>query len=711
MAQASSIPAVEFRDLFESVPGLYLALVPASPFTILAASDGFLRATMTRREQIVGRSLLDIFPENPADSEVTGIAALRASLERTLKKRIPDTMPVQIYEIRRPASEGGGFEARYWRPQNSPVLGADGAVRYIIHRVEDVTEFTEASRRLQAQLGRLELLNHITRGIAARHDLRSIFQVVLRNIEDNLPIDFGCIGLSDPAGKTLTIAAVGLKHPELGGTGRVQLAVEQNGLARAMSGEIIYEADISTLAWPFAQRLASAGLRSLAVIPLMAESTVFGVLVAVRGTPDGFSMKDCEFLRQLSEHVALASHQSKLHDTLQDAYNDLRRSREAMVQQERLRALGQMASGIAHDINNAISPASLYMQSLLEREPNLSDRVRSQLATVMRALDDVAATVARMREFYRPREGEMTLRPVAVNSVVQQVIALTEVRWRDQPQERGVVVDMNVELGTDLPEIMAAENEIRDALTNLIFNAVDAMPNGGAITLRTAVIPGPQDPMERRVVIEVRDTGVGMDDETRRRCLEPFFTTKGERGTGLGLAMVYGAVERHSAQLEIESVPNQGTTIRLVFPTPAREGSSAERKPSTAKPARPLRILIVDDDPLVIDSLRETLIGDGHSVITASGGQAGIEAFARSEMSGEPIDALVTDLGMPYVDGRQVAAAVRAAAPGIAIILMTGWGQRLIAENDIPKDVDRVLAKPPKLAELRSTLAELTTAA
>jgi CheY-like chemotaxis protein/anti-sigma regulatory factor (Ser/Thr protein kinase) len=285
------------------------------------------------------------------------------------------------------------------------------------------------------------------------------------------------------------------------------------------------------------------------------------------------------------------------------------------------------------------------------------------------------------------------------------------VRWRDQPQERGIVIDMNVDLGVDLPEIMAAENEIRDALTNLVFNAVDSMPNGGAITLHTGVIAGPQDPMERRVVIAVRDTGIGMDDETRRRCLEPFFTTKGERGTGLGLAMVYGAVERHSAQLEIESAPNQGTTMRLIFPTPAREGKPAERKPSTAKPARPLRILIVDDDPLVIDSLRDALLGDGHSVITASGGQAGIEAFARSEMKGEPIDAVITDLGMPYVDGRQVAAAVRAAAPGVAIVLMTGWGQRLIAENDIPADVDRVIAKPPKLSELRSALAELTSAA
>ena len=711
MAQASSSPAIEIGDLFESVPGLYLALAPQSPFTIIAVSDGFLRATRARREQIVGRSLLDIFPDNPDAAGVSGAHALRTSIERALEQRVTDTMPAQRYDIRRPKSEGGGLEARQWRPQNTPVLDDQGQIKYIIHRVEDVTEFSDANRKLQAQLGRLELLNRITRAIAARHDLKSIFQIVLRNIEDNLPIDFGCIGLCDPACKVVTIAAIGSKHPELGGTGRVQLSVEQNGLVRAMSGEIVYEADISTLGWPFAQRLTGAGLRSLAAVPLMAESTVFGVLIAARREPDGFSSKDCEFLRQLCEHVALASHQSKLHDTLQDAYNDLRRGREAMVQQERLRALGQMASGIAHDINNAISPASLYMQSLLEREPNLSDRVRSQMATVMRALDDVAATVARMREFYRPREGEMTLRPVAVNRVVQEVIALTEVRWRDQPQERGIVIDMNVDLGTDLPEIMAAENEIRDALTNLVFNAVDSMPNGGAITLNTAVIPGPQDPMERRVVIAVRDTGVGMDDETRRRCLEPFFTTKGERGTGLGLAMVYGTVERHSAQLEIESAPNQGTTMRLVFPTPPRVGKAAERKLTTAKPARPLRILIVDDDPLVIDSLRETLEGDGHSVITAGGGQAGIEAFARSELKGEPIDAVVTDLGMPYVDGRQVASAVRAAAPGVAIILMTGWGQRLIAENDIPADVDRVLAKPPKLSELRSTLAELTSAA
>jgi len=146
------------------------------------------------------------------------------------------------------------------------------------------------------------------------------------------------------------------------------------------------------------------------------------------------------------------------------------------MQQERLRALGQMASGIAHDINNAISPVALYTESLLEREPNLSERARNYLVTIQQAIDDVAATVARMREFYRPREPEMQLARMAFNRTIEQVVNLTRARWADLPQQRGVVIDLRLELAPDLPAIMGAEGEIRDALTNLIFNAVDAMP-------------------------------------------------------------------------------------------------------------------------------------------------------------------------------------------------------------------------------------------
>jgi len=375
------------------------------------------------------------------------------------------------------------------------------------------------------------------------------------------------------------------------------------------------------------------------------------------------------------------------------------------MQQERLRALGQMASGIAHDINNAISPVSLYTESLLEREPNLSARARGYLTTIQRAIEDVARTVARMREFYREREAQLTLERVDLNRAVRQIAELTRPRWSDLPQQRGVMVDLRTELRDSLPDIMGAENEIRDALTNLIFNAVDAMPNGGTLTVRTLTSAGAGG--EDRVLIEVTDTGVGMDEDTRRRCLEPFFTTKGERGTGLGLAMVYGMIQRHSAELDIESAAGVGTTVRLSFPAHTSSAVSTQQEGNLPVAGRRLRILLVDDDPLLIKSLQDTLQEDGHQIAATHGGQAGIDAFAAALKRGEGLDVVITDLGMPYVDGRKVAASIKMLSATTPVILLTGWGQRLIAANDIPPHVDKLLSKPPRLHELRAALAEL----
>jgi CheY-like chemotaxis protein/anti-sigma regulatory factor (Ser/Thr protein kinase) len=314
-----------------------------------------------------------------------------------------------------------------------------------------------------------------------------------------------------------------------------------------------------------------------------------------------------------------------------------------------------------------------------------------------------------MREFYRQRGSELTLQPVDMNRLVPQVVQLTRARWSDMAQRRGIAIEMRTELAADLPTIMGADNEIREALTNLIFNAVDAMPNGGPLTVRTSVIQeqGRYSGSEVRksVRLEVIDAGVGMDEDTRRRCLEPFFTTKGERGTGLGLAMVYGTIQRHSADLEIESALGRGTTMRLSFPVSS--AATLDVAPSSAPRAvPPLRILIVDDDPLVLKSLREALEGDGHAVTTADGGQAGIDAFLAARARGEAFPVVITDLGMPYVDGRKVSSAVKTTAPRTIVLLLTGWGQRLAADGDIPAHVDRVLAKPPKLRELRQVLAQ-----
>lgn len=396
---------------------------------------------------------------------------------------------------------------------------------------------------------------------------------------------------------------------------------------------------------------------------------------------------------------------------LEESNEALRQAQQALIQQERLRALGQMASGIAHDINNAISPIALYTESLLEREAGLSARARDYLVTIQRAINDVAQTVSRMREFYRTREPELHLADVELNLLVQQVIDLTRARWNDQPQRRGIMIELKASLAPDLPGMRGAENEIRDALTNLVFNAVDAMPKGGVIEVRTSsfVRSLREDESEHYLRLEVSDNGIGMDDETRRRCLEPFFTTKGNRGTGLGLAMVYGMAQRHGARLEIDSEVGQGTTIRLVFPIGAQPLTPTARLRTLQIPIRSLRILLVDDDPVLIRSLDSTLRDDGHRVTTADGGQAGIDAFRDAQQSQEPFDVVVTDLGMPYVDGCKVVASVRAASPHTPIIMLTGWGPQVGTDNEWIPQVDRLLGKPPRLHELRAALAEVTS--
>jgi CheY-like chemotaxis protein len=200
-----------------------------------------------------------------------------------------------------------------------------------------------------------------------------------------------------------------------------------------------------------------------------------------------------------------------------------------------------------------------------------------------------------------------------------------------------------------------------------------------------------------------------MDEETRNKCLEPFFTTKGERGTGLGLAMVYGMAERHSAHLEIESQPGAGTTVRLIFPI--TNFTEIERTAISPGVAGPLRILLVDDDPLVLRSLTEILAADGHSITSADGGQRGIDEFHAARKRGQPFAVVITDLGMPNVAGSAVAAAVKSVTRDTPVILLTGWGQRLKRERELPANVDCVLGKPPRLSELRVALAELTRGA
>jgi PAS domain S-box-containing protein len=675
-------------------------IVMKSDGTIAEFNPAAERIFGYRRSDVLGRSLAEmIIPRRMRDDHRHGLArylgtgegpVLGARIESTGLRADGVEFPLELSIARLPGSGPPQFA---------------GFIR-------DITARKAAEQRLQSQIARLNLLDGITRAIGERHDLRSVFQVVIRSLEEHLPIDFGCVCLYDATTRTLTISAVGVRgdglvaNPAM--TAETRLEIDENGLSRCVRGELAYEPDISAATSPFCRLLAQGGLASVVLAPLQSESTVFGVLVAARRQPDSFSSSDCEFLRQLSGHVALASHQAQILTALQRAYDDLRQTQQVAMQQERLRALGQMASGIAHDINNALSPVALYTQSLLETEANLSATGREYLETTQRAIEDVADTVARMREFYREPEPQIVLSTVLMNDLVRQVLDLTRARWSDMPQQRGTVITLQLALDPNLPVVAGIESELREALINLVFNAVDAMPDGGTLTVRTFQARGTANHRSSpQVHVEITDTGIGMDEKTRRRCLEPFFTTKGPRGTGLGLAMVYGVMQRHAGEIDIDSEVGVGTTVRTRFPV-ASSPAEAATAPSAPVSWVRTRILVVDDDPILLKSLRDILERDGHTVVTASSGQDGIDRFRAAEDRHEPFGLVITDLGMPHIDGRQVAAAIRAIQASVPVILLTGWGHRLIAEGDVPPHVNLVLNKPPRLADLRAALAELT---
>jgi signal transduction histidine kinase len=406
--------------------------------------------------------------------------------------------------------------------------------------------------------------------------------------------------------------------------------------------------------------------------------------------------------------------QVRLTGGVQKAYDELRRTQQVVVQQERLRALGQMASGVAHDVNNALSPIVAYSELLLATQTDLPDQVRQYLRVIHQAGEDVAHIVARMREFYRRRTDTEELAKVDINKIIEEVIELTRPRWRDLSQREAVSIQIERKLEPQLPPLLCEPSDLREALINLIFNAVDALPQGGTITLSTRSIgdaaPGKNLSSDQQIQIEVRDNGIGMDEKTRQHCLEPFFSTKAKRGgTGLGLAMVYGVMRRHDGAIDIESVPNHGTCVRLTFPI--REEVSPAAAPASSSQAgqnRSLRILCIDDESQMQELLKHCLTTLDHQVTTASGGKQGVEMFRAAALQKQPYQMVITDLGMPDIDGHQVAKTIKAESPRTPIVMMTGWGTMMKEDGETAPEVDAVVGKPPRIQELNSLILQLT---
>lgn len=480
--------------------------------------------------------------------------------------------------------------------------------------------------------------------------------------------------------------------------------------------------------YPFCQaydNLYSAGFFSAAVLQLfIAVSMIVLVLEEVRYHTETV-LKEIESVRTEKEalqmKVLTAEEQCRslydeirLSQGIRQAYDELRRTQEVVVQQERLRALGQMASGVAHDVNNALTPIVGYAELLANLSPDLPDASRRALVVIRKSGEDIARIVARMREFYRRRDEKEPLSPVDINEIIEEVIELTRPRWRDLSQRHGVSINVQCELVPNPPTLLSDPSELREAFTNLIFNAVDALPQGGTITLATRVVTAAdanRDPKKsasgERLRVEVRDNGMGMDEKTRQRCLEPFFSTKAKHGgTGLGLAMVYGMMQRHGGAIDIESTPGKGTSVALIFPLqeiiPPTPATTAQR--NTAR--RSLHVLCIDDEATVRQILTDSLATYSHRVTVADSGKSGLELFRAAIVKNEPYEVVITDLGMPEMDGHQVARIIKAESPGTPIIMLTGWGTMIKDDGETAPEVDAVVAKPARIEELNELLLE-----
>jgi GAF domain-containing protein/ActR/RegA family two-component response regulator len=574
----------------------------------------------------------------------------------------------------------------------------------------------------------LEALLRATRSVMGELDL----QQILDRIVTEAAAITGCLHvkllLVDHANAVLLVGALrGTILPE---GFQVPLGVGLSGKVAA-TGEPLFVADPGGSPDNIlAAKDRQTGVATYLGLPIKSGDGVLGVLTFNTTDPHRYSGEELAYLASFADYAAIAIEKARLFQELNESYAYLQVAQDELIRAEKLRALGQMSAGIAHDLNNTLAAilGQVELLGLRTRDPEVQETLR----ILEMAATDGAQVVRRLQDFARQRE-RSPLSPVDLAQVVGEALEITRPRWRDELQRHGRVIDIRLQLA-GIPPILGYAAEVREVLTSLILNAVDAMPQGGALsfTAREAgagqssdravgqfgngnetefrsALPNcpvaelPSCPAAAWVELLVTDTGIGMSEAVRKRIFDPFFTTKGGRGTGMGLSVVYGIMERHGGHVVVRSTRGQGTTVSLRFQR-AQERLAAEGPTRQgALVSAPRRLLVVDDDPTVRTTLASMLRAVGHLVTEAEGGAAGIGLLGRV-----PVDLVLTDLGMPEVTGWDVARAVKLQTPKMPVILLTGWGEQGTGESPAAGLVNYVLGKPVRLQDLLAVIEELT---
>lgn len=650
-------------------------------------------------------------PVNPAGPEdavpapaVIVVEATLPELERALAltRRHPALEIVALAETEGPLAD---------RPEQIyAVLSAGWPAAVIAQALANAylhAQLRDEQERTKAYVARLtkefQQLNRLGIRLSAEQDRAALLDLIVATGREITQADAGSLYLveEDATGQRLTFTIVqndSFPAPFQGAS----LPISSQSIAGhvALTGEVVNleDAYVPPPGAPFTldrsyDEQTGYRTRSMLAVPLRTpEEQIIGVLQLINCKVDPlrrfasraeidrearpFPPRYEDLACSLASQAAVALENSRLCARLDAALARLEASQQRVVRAERLRALGEMAGGLAHRFNNTLAVVRGRAQLMLRQtgDPDL----QRQLRVIQDAALAGARTIRQIQEFARIRR-QRPLERVDLNRVVEEAVDVTRAQWKDDAEVRGVVYDVRLRTAS-LPPVEGDPAELREALVNIILNGLDAMPAGGRLTLTTA-IEGEQ------VVCLIADTGHGMPDEVRRRVFEPFFSTKGRAGSGLGLSLTYGVVIRHGGEVEAASEVGRGSTFTIRLPVAPAPAEAGQAVPGTVRPGA--RVLVIDDEPRVRDVLVDLLSEAGYRVEACADGRSGLARFEA-----ERFDLVVTDLGMPEVTGWDVASEVKRLSPATPVIMVTGWAQRLTLDEARSRGADFLLAKP-----------------
>ena len=639
-----------YTAAFNAAPGNYLLLHP--DFRIAGVTDAYLAATMTRREDIVGRGLFEVFPDNPEEPTADGVRNLRQSLVRVIATRRADRMPVQKYDIKRPDDEGGGFEERYWSPLNSPVLGANGEVELIIHWVEDVTDLVRIKQEMQrAKEARADTRrareahpgdadHQFFRGEAVAASKRLI-ETERRHqfLADALPL---LIWTADAEGQVDYCNSRWLEF-----TGRLLEDVRGEGWLSVIHPD---DRASTAAAWADAQKHG---------VVFQHEQRVLGAGGVVR-----WMLALAEPYRDGSKRVVQwFGSMTDIHDRVE--------AEQKFRAAQHLQAVGTLAGGMAHEVNNMMT-AVLGFGEIVVGALGTHHPQRRDVDEMIRAGARAADVTRQLLAFSR----QQVLNP-SVLDISLVVTELVPVLRRLVGSDRR----LDVRLSSKSVRAIADRGQLEQVLINLAANARDATATNGVVAIETETVALDAGSLRLHreegaapgayVRITVRDDGTGMSPETVARAFEPFFTTKAVgHGTGLGLSMVYGIAKQSGGYVHIESALGSGTAVSVYLPWVEDDVTPSQGTREAAR-GNGERILVVEDEPVVRSLAQRGLEAAGYRVYQAPNGAAALQFLATEA---DEVDLVLTDVVMPNMNGQQLAEAIQQRYPNLPVLFMSGYG-------------------------------------